>query len=109
MVGRSLESIRRCFEGVVFYGGQTTTLFHDDTTFEGGISLNQAIWINNGNATFDYFNERELNSPEAAFYCVPYKGSDNKLHYFGFYTAEEFFNQTDNTLQVRLFDFTIDL
>lgn len=91
------------------YGGQTTTLFHDDTTFEGGISLNQAIWINNGNATFDYFNERELNSPEAAFYCVPYKGSDNKLHYFGFYTAEEFFNQTDNTLQVRLFDFTIDL
>ena len=91
------------------YGGQTTTLFHNDSTFEGGISLNQAIWINNGDATFNYFNERELNSLEAAFYCVPYKGADNKLHYFGFYTAVEFFNQSENTLQIRLFDFTIDL
>ena len=91
------------------YGGQTTTLFHNDSTFEGGISLNQAIWINNGDATFDYFNERELISPEAAFYCVPYKGSDNKLHYFGFYTVEDHINQNDNTLEVRLFDFTIDL
>lgn len=90
-------------------GGNATNLFHINGRFDDGISLNNSIWINNGDATFQAYGNKELISLERAFNAVPYKGLDNKLHYFGFWQTDGDYDQNSNTMKLRMFDLIIEL
>ena len=89
-------------------GGQATSEFHNTSVFEDGFKLNKAIWLNNGDATFNYYDLKNLKSDEPAYYASPYKDLNGNLHYFGFYSATEKYNQSTNKMELSFFDVQIN-
>ncbi|NVJ63317.1 MAG: VCBS repeat-containing protein [Flavobacteriaceae bacterium] len=90
-------------------GGNPTNLFHINANFDQGIKLNNSIWLNNGDGTFNSYQGKELISLERAFGAIPYKGLDNKLHYFGFWQTDNDYDYNNDIMNVRMFDLTIEL
>ena len=73
-----------------------------------GVKLNKLIWLNNGDATFDYYQEKDLTfKGPTPFYLHPYL-DNNILHFFGIYQKNEY-SDSDNALTAYTWDFKISI
>ncbi|MFZ8934206.1 MAG: hypothetical protein ACO2ZP_09945, partial [Bacteriovoracaceae bacterium] len=73
-----------------------------------GVKVNKLIWLNNGDGTFNYYNEKELTfEGPTPYFLHPY--SDNGvLHFFGIYHKHEY-SDNSNALKAYTWDFKIDI
>jgi hypothetical protein len=90
-------------------GGIPTSSFQFSSYSEygKGIQLNDCIWLNDGNAKFYKYTQKELTTPIWVNYLYPYM-ENNKLHFVGFEYDELFYNEIDNSLKVNIVDFEIN-
>jgi hypothetical protein len=72
-----------------------------------GVILNKLIWLNNGDATFEYYNENDLSfiGPQPWF-LHPYL-DNGVLHFFGIYDSD--LEYQSNGLKAYTWDFKIDI
>ncbi len=85
-------------------------IFPEQWNVEGsrGVKLNKLIWLNNGDATFNYYSEQDLTfSGPTPFFLHPYLDNDI-LHFFGIFQKEEFV-ENEEALKVYTWDFKIDI
>lgn len=91
-------------------GGQPTESFMYSSYIENnkGIRLNDCIWINDGSANFNVYQEKELTSPLWIDYLFPYSEND-VLHFVGFEFDPDNYNTQENTLKISVIDFEVDI
>lgn len=85
-------------------------IYPEQWNLEGslGVKLNKLIWLNNGDATFDYYQEKDLTfEGPTPSYLHPYL-DNNTLHFFGIYHKNEY-SDSGNALTAYTWDFKIKI
>jgi len=91
-------------------GGQPTESFLYSSYRESGkgVRLNDCIWLNDGSGNFRVYDEEELTSPLWVDYLFPYL-ENGVLHFVGFEYKPEDYNDQNNSMNIDVIDFEVDL
>ena len=93
------------------YGYKTDfRIYAEQWNIEGskGVKINKLIWLNNGDGTFRYYDDKDLifEGP-TPYFLHPYL-DDGILHFFGVYHKQEY-NQDNTGLKAYTWDFKINI
>ena len=91
-------------------GGQPTESFLYSSYRESGkgVRLNDCIWLNDGSGNFRAYDEEELTSPMWVDYLFPYL-ENGVLHFVGFEYNPDDYNNQNNSMNIDVIDFEVDL